>query len=50
MIGKSLNDESVIQEAIGILASEVEPTFDYVLASVEYRKYLTKALFYKVGV
>jgi len=49
LIGKTLNDEAVIQEAVGILAAEVDPTPDYVLASVEYRKYLPQALFYKVN-
>lgn len=48
LVGKSLNDESVIQNAVAILATEVEPTDDPVLASVEYRKYLTQAFFYKV--
>ena len=48
LIGKSLNDEAVIKEALSILAGEVNPTSDYVLASVEYRKYLPQALFYKV--
>jgi xanthine dehydrogenase/oxidase len=48
LVGKSLNDQAVIQEAIGVLAAEVEPEFDYVLSSVEYRKHLAQAMFYKV--
>ena len=50
LVGKSLNDEAVIQEALGVLAAEVVPDFDYVMASVEYRRHLAQAMFYKVRI
>ncbi len=46
--GKSLNDSGLLTTALNILDATVNPTPDHVLASVEYRKYLTKALYYKV--
>ncbi len=38
----------MIRDACAVLRDEVLPTTDPVLASVEYRKYLPQALFYKV--
>jgi hypothetical protein len=49
-VGKSLNNQAVLQEAIAILASEVQPDSDYLMASVEYRKNLAQSLFYKVKI
>ncbi len=49
LAGKCLNDAKVIADACVILRDEVVPTEDPVLASVEYRKYLPQALFYKVS-
>ena len=46
--GKRLDDDGVLQEALNLLDNEVDPEDDPVLASVEYRKHLVKALFYKV--
>lgn len=48
LVGKNLNDNETLQAALAIMDSEVNPNPDPVLASVEYRKYLAKALFYKV--
>ena len=48
LVGKSLNDDAVLSEALSVLDGEVQPDADPVLASPEYRKHLVKALFYKV--
>ena len=48
LVGKNLNDNATLQGALAVLDSEIVPVEDPVLASVEYRKYLAKALFYKV--
>ena len=50
LIGQNLNDNSVLSSALAQLDMEVSPEADPVLASVEYRKHLVKALFYKVNI
>lgn len=46
--GQSLNDQATLDAAVAVLDSEVVPEEDPILSSVEYRKYLVQALFYKV--
>ncbi|XP_055877626.1 uncharacterized protein LOC106059685 [Biomphalaria glabrata] len=47
LTNKTLSD-AVVQEALNILSSELNPEFDLVLASPKYRKDLSIALLYKV--
>ena len=49
MMGRNMNDHDMFIEALTILASELEPEFDPVLASPIYRKQLAMGLFYKVN-
>jgi xanthine dehydrogenase/oxidase len=46
--GKKISDQIVIDEAFKILSNEIEPEYDPALSSIEYRKSLALALFYKV--
>lgn len=48
LLGKSMNDHETFIEALTILAEEIVPTEDPVLASQLYRKQLALCLFYKV--
>lgn len=48
MVFKKIDDDFVMQEALGVLESEIIVDNDPVLASAEYRTHLVKALFYKV--
>ena len=48
LMNKNMNDHEMFKEALQTLASELEPDFDPVLASPEYRKQLAMGLFYKV--
>ncbi len=45
---KKISDEAVFKGALAALDQEVSPTEAAIYASKEYRKHLTKALFYKV--
>ena len=49
LLGKCLNKMETLKGATEILAQEVDPSFDHVTASPEYRKHLTQALLYKVN-
>ena len=49
LMGRNMNDHDMFIEALTILASELEPEFDPVLASPVYRKQLAMGLFYKVN-
>ncbi|KAG0710872.1 Xanthine dehydrogenase [Chionoecetes opilio] len=48
LTGKSLEDETVLQEALSVLASEVDPDSPPGGASPEYRQALTQTLLYKM--
>ena len=48
LAGKNLNKLETLKAACSILEEEVEPVFEPVASSVEFRKYLTQALLYKV--
>jgi xanthine dehydrogenase iron-sulfur cluster and FAD-binding subunit A len=48
LLGKCLNKMETLRSAMEILLNEVHPTSDPILASPEYRRHLTQALFYKV--
>ena len=48
LMKKNMNDQEMFQEALQILANELEPDDSPVLASQEYRKQLALSLFYKV--
>ena len=48
LTGKSMNDHDTFLEALTILAEEIVPNEDPVLASALYRKQLSLCLFYKV--
>ena len=50
LMGRNMNDHEVFIEALTILATELEPDFDPVLASPVYRKQLAMGLFYKVHI
>ena len=45
--GKKINDQNVLNQAFTLLASEINPNNDPVLASPEYRRSLAISLFYK---
>ncbi len=45
---KTISDESVFKGALRALDQEVSPTDAPIYASVQYRKHLIQALFYKV--
>jgi len=47
LIGRNMNDHEMFTEALTILAEELDPAFDEVLASQQYRKQLAMGLFYK---
>jgi len=47
LIGRNMNDHDIFIEALTILAEELEPAFDEVLTSQQYRKQLAMGLFYK---
>jgi len=47
LIGRNMNDHDIFIEALTILAEELDPAFDEVLASQQYRKQLAMGLFYK---
>jgi len=47
LMGRNMNDHEMFMEALTILATELEPEFDPVLASPVYRKQLAMGLFYK---
>ena len=48
LLGKCLNKMETLKGATDILAQEVEPSFDHLTASPQFRKHLTQALLYKV--
>jgi len=47
LMDRNMNDNAVFQQAVQILQGELEPEYDPVLASPEYRKQLALGLFYK---
>ena len=48
LMNKNMNDQQMFQQALDILADELDPDNHPVLASPEYRKQLGLSLFYKV--
>ena len=49
LIGRNMNDHDMFMEALSILAEELVPDDEPVLASTLYRKQLAMGLFYKVS-
>ena len=49
LINKNMNDHEMFKQALLTLSEELEPEYDPVLASPEYRKELAMGLFYKVN-
>ena len=47
---RNMNDHEMFLEAMTLLAEELVPEEDPVLASAEYRKQLALGLFYKVSI
>lgn len=50
LIGRNMNDHDMFMEALSILAAELAPDDEPVLASALYRKQLAMGLFYKVRI
>ena len=50
LMDKNMNDQAVFQQALQILADELKPDFNPVLASQDFRKQLALSLFYKVTI